>query len=135
MSREEAIKAGERTLYMISYPDQARPADAFANHVRAADDRPVDSKDTLRLLMAVLTEPRRTPALARIQAPTLVIHGRHDQLVPLACGEDTAQRIAGARFEVIEAMAHDLPPSQMPHMADLIIGHAQSVEQGRAAAA
>jgi hypothetical protein len=32
-------------------------------------------------------------------------------------------------------MAHDLPPSKTKHMADLIISHAQRVEQGRAEAA
>ena len=129
MDRDAAIKAGVRTLELISYPDPARPADAFANHVAAAYDRAFDPKASLRQLMAVLADTGRADALSRIQAPTLVIHGRHDQLVPLACGQDTARRIPGARFEVIEAMAHDLPPSRTPQMADLIISHARAVDK------
>ena len=44
---------------------------------------------------------------ARITAPTLVIHGADDPLVPLGNGEDTAKKIRGARLEVIPGMGHD----------------------------
>jgi len=64
----------------------------------------------------------------------LVFHGKQDELVPLACGVDTARRIPSAKLEVIDQMAHDLPPSKTKHMADLIISHTQSVDQGRAQA-
>jgi pimeloyl-ACP methyl ester carboxylesterase len=120
---------------LISYPDPARAPDAFVNHSTAAYDRAYDPKGTLRQLIAVLADGARAGKLASIQAPTLVIHGKQDELVPLACGVDTARRIPGAKLEVIDQMAHDLPPSKTKHMADLIISHAQRVEQGRAEAA
>jgi proline iminopeptidase len=134
-SRDEAIEIGRRTLELISYPDLARAPDAFVNHSTAAYDRAYDPKGTLRQLIAVLADGARAGKLASIQAPTLVIHGKQDELVPLACGVDTARRIPGAKLEVIDQMAHDLPPSKTKHMADLIISHAQRVEQGRAEAA
>ncbi|MFN7606403.1 MAG: alpha/beta fold hydrolase [Hyphomonadaceae bacterium] len=134
-SRDEAIEIGRRTLELISYPDPARAPDAFVNHSAAAYDRAYDPKGTLRQLIAVLADGARAGKLASIQAPTLVIHGKQDELVPLACGVDTARRIPGAKLEVIDQMAHDLPPSKTKHMADLIISHAQRVEQGRAEAA
>ena len=131
-SREEAIEIGRRTLELISYPDPARAPDAFINHSAAAYDRAYDPKGTLRQLIAILADGKRAEKLASIQAPTLVIHGKQDELVPLACGVDTARRIPGAKLEVIDQMAHDLPPSKTRHMADLINGHTQSVELGRA---
>ncbi len=134
-SREEAIEIGRRTLELISYPDPARAPDAFVNHSAAAYDRAYDPKGTLRQLIAILADGDRAKQLAKVTAPTLVIHGKQDELVPLACGVDTARRIQGAKLEVIDQMAHDLPPSKTKHMADLIISHTQSVEQGRAAAA
>lgn len=39
---------------------------------------------------------------AEVSAPTLVIHGRHDHLVPLACAERAARRIPDARLHVME---------------------------------
>jgi pimeloyl-ACP methyl ester carboxylesterase len=134
-SREEAIEIGRRTLELISYPDPARAPDAFVNHSAAAYDRAYDPKGTLRQLIAILADGARAGQLAKVKAPTLIIHGKQDELVPLACGVDTARRIQGAKLEVIDQMAHDLPPSKTKQMADLIINHTQSVEQGRAAAA
>lgn len=39
---------------------------------------------------------------AEVAAPTLVIHGRHDHLVPLACAERAGRRIPDARLHVME---------------------------------
>lgn len=60
----------------------------------------------------------RRAALARIVAPTLVIHGTDDPLIPPACGADTAQAIAGATYLPVPGMGHDLPPA----LDDLVIG-------------
>lgn len=49
--------------------------------------------------------PRR---LARVAAPTLVIVGRKDGLVPNAVGEELARLIAGARLEYVEDGSHML---------------------------
>ena len=59
--------------------------------------------------------------LARITAPTLVLHGAEDPLVPLAGGQDTARRIPGARLEVIPDMAHDLAPAPHPEIVRRVL--------------
>ena len=60
-----------------------------------------------------------------IKAATLVIHGREDSLVPLACGIDTAQHIDGSRLEIIDGMGHNLPVELWPKIIDLIVEHAE----------
>jgi pimeloyl-ACP methyl ester carboxylesterase len=62
----------------------------------------------------------RTPLLARIQAPTCVVHGEADPLVPVAAGRDLAARIAGAQADFIPGMGHDLPLAILPRLADNI---------------
>ncbi|MDG1065151.1 MAG: alpha/beta hydrolase, partial [Luminiphilus sp.] len=57
----------------------------------------------------------------------LVIHGRDDVLVPLACGIDTARKIPNARLEIIEGMGHNLPESLVPVLTDLTAGHVSAV--------
>jgi pimeloyl-ACP methyl ester carboxylesterase len=51
-------------------------------------------------------DPRLERLLPRITAPTLVLWGEDDALVPLAHGERYAQLIPGARLEVIPACGH-----------------------------
>jgi proline iminopeptidase len=88
-------------------------------------------------LLAVLASGDRRGLLARIEAPTLVIHGRDDPLVPLAAGIDTANHIRGAQLEVIPGMGHDFPPALQPQIAALIVEHvrrATNAPDSRAAA-
>ena len=44
--------------------------------------------------------------LAEIRVPTLVIHGDQDSVVPLSTGRMLAERIPGARLEVIKDAGH-----------------------------
>jgi fermentation-respiration switch protein FrsA (DUF1100 family) len=65
----------------------------------------------------------RVKLLKAITAPTLVIHGRDDALVPLECGIDTARHIPDSRLQIIDGMGHNLPEALMPHLLELIAVH------------
>jgi len=54
-----------------------------------------------------------TSRLWRIHAPTLVVWGADDRLIPLAYGEAWARGIPGARLVTIERCGH-LPPLEQP---------------------
>ncbi|WP_280156185.1 alpha/beta hydrolase [Piscinibacter sp. XHJ-5] len=73
-----------------------------------------------RQLVAIAADGDRTPLLGRIKAPTQVLHGTADPLVPVAGGRDLAARIAGARLDLVEGMGHDLPVALWPRFADAI---------------
>jgi pimeloyl-ACP methyl ester carboxylesterase len=77
----------------------------------------------VRQTLAVLADRDRYTLLPQIACPTLVIHGTADPLVPLACGQDTASRIPGARFEAIEGMGHDWPPAVVRRWLALLLPH------------
>jgi len=78
-----------------------------------------------RQIAAVTATGDRRPRLNAITAPTLVIHGAADPLVPLAGGEDTAANIEGAELKVIEGMGHDLPPALFETLAQAIAANAR----------
>ena len=65
---------------------------------------------TLRQMVAIAADAKRHLEIASITCPTLVIHGKHDPLVPHGNGVDTAKRIKGAQLVSIEGMGHDLSP-------------------------
>ena len=68
---------------------------------------------TARQLMAVAADGSRVERLKTISAPTLVIHGEVDPLVPIAAGRDTAASITGAQFIAVPGMGHDLAPGPL----------------------
>jgi pimeloyl-ACP methyl ester carboxylesterase len=76
-----------------------------------------------RQLIAIQTGPSRVPLLHRVRAPTLVIHGSDDPLVPLIGGTRTAAAIPGARLRVVPGMGHFLPEALVPLLVAEIAGH------------
>ncbi|MFT5033672.1 MAG: pimeloyl-ACP methyl ester carboxylesterase [Bacteroidia bacterium] len=79
-----------------------------------------------RQMAAIAACGSRVEALKLIRAPTLVIHGKDDPLVPVSGGIDTAKHIRNARLELIDGMGHDLPAPLIPHFIKLISSHIQS---------
>ncbi len=69
---------------------------------------------TARQMVAIAADGNRSELLAQIKMPTQVIHGQEDPLVPVAAGHDLAQKIAGAKLDLIEGMGHDLPVELWP---------------------
>lgn len=90
-----------------------------------------------RQYAAAAASPDRRPKLANIKAPTVVIHGAEDPLVPLAGGQDTAASIPGAELVVIDGMGHDFPPALFDTIVDGImkaVTRAQGARSGAEAA-
>ncbi len=44
--------------------------------------------------------------LGEIRAPTLLVHGRQDKAVPLACAQEAQRRIVGAQLHVVDGAGH-----------------------------
>lgn len=133
-TRAQVITSGAATLAMISFPDPARASDAFETMAGRAYDRGYNPAGARRQLLAILADGSRVARLKRIAAPTLVIHGAADRLVPKAGSIDIARHIPGARLEIIDAMAHDLPPSQIVHIVERIASHAATADAQKLAA-
>lgn len=126
-SREEAVAFGAELVSAFSFPDPARPENAHAEMAAKAFDRGYYPVGTRRQLLAIIADGSRIDRLKTIKVPTLVVHGGADPLVPKEGSEDIARHIPGARLEIIDEMAHDLPPSQVGRILDLIAGHAKQV--------
>jgi len=88
---------------------------------------------TARQLLAILATGDRRSLLQGITAPTLVLHGADDPLVPVAAGIDTAAHIPGSRLEVVPGMGHDFPPGLMAQLAGRIAEHCRAAESVRPA--
>ncbi len=72
-----------------------------------------------RQIGAIQASGDRTPDLARITAPTLVVHGDRDLMVHPTGGRATAAAIPGARHVEVAGMAHHLAPGVVDRLVDL----------------
>ena len=88
-------------------------------------DRGLDPRGTARQLAAIIASGNRTPALRRITAPTVVIHGTADRLVRPSGGRATARAIAGAKLVKVPGMGHDLPRAAWDQIITAIVENAQ----------
>jgi pimeloyl-ACP methyl ester carboxylesterase len=125
---EEAIADHYVRLFrVIGSPGFPMDEAEFRQRVIAAARRSYYPQGTLRQLAAVAADTRRADELPRIKAPTLVVHGADDALVPLPCGIDTARRIPGAKFQSVPGMGHDLVPGVVERLLASLLPHIESV--------
>jgi len=118
---EGAVDHTLKFLSAVASPAYPPDAGLLKTLITASVERSYRPDGIARQMHAVMTDSERPHLLHRITAPTLVIHGKADPLVPYACGEDTAQRIPGARLIGIEGMGHDLPPPVVQSITDALI--------------
>lgn len=76
---------------------------------------------------AALRDADLTAEVSSIAVPTLIVVGAVDQSTPVALVRDTAARIPGARFEIIEHAGHIPSIDQPARLAALIAEHLEAV--------
>lgn len=117
---EERAVESARTIGSPGLIDEAR----IRRMSRTAFERANDPDGYKHQLDAIYAARDRTKRVREITAPTLVIHGELDPLIPVSAGRATAAAIEGAQLMTIEGMGHDLPPRLWPRLAEAIGAHA-----------
>lgn len=84
--------------------------------------KPVAVEVIMRQMQAIATHDT-SASLGGIAAPTLVIHGTADEMLPAANGRAIAEAIPGARLELLEGVGHMFWVEQPVRSAELIREH------------
>jgi pimeloyl-ACP methyl ester carboxylesterase len=113
-----------RIVALIGSPAYPTPPDELRQRLTAAVRRAWRPAGTARQLAAIVADGDRSALVQAIAAPTHVIHGEDDPLVPVAAGHHLASRIEGASLDVVPGMGHDLPAALLPRLAAGIAGNA-----------
>lgn len=92
---------------------------------KAGRTRSYCPEGTARQTAAIMASPDRTPQLANVKAPTLVIHGLEDKLVLPSGGIATANAIPGARLLMFPDMGHNLPAARHDEIVAAIKANTQ----------
>lgn len=112
-------EAGERTArIMAALGSPGFPTDPAEYHSFGAKafQRSHDPPAFGRQLAAILASGHRVAGLAKLQVPTLVIHGQADPLISRSAGRRMARLIPDADLWAVPGMGHDLPEQLWPEV-------------------
>lgn len=104
----------------IASPGYPTPLEQLQTMFGQEYDRSFYPQGVARQLGALFANGDRRPQLKSISCPSVVLHGRNDPLIQLACGEDVARNIPNAEMRIIDGMGHDFPVALTAVYADAI---------------
>ena len=122
-NRERAVRQAMEFYRLIGSPGFPTNEPELRAKVERSIDRCYYPMGFAHHMLAIMACGSRVDLLRRIRAPSLVVHGTDDPLVPLAAGQHTAAHIPGAELKVIRGMGHDLPPGVVPILVAAIADH------------
>jgi triacylglycerol lipase len=102
--------AGEKQLMAVVFHNKMYSSDQFAEQAFIAHLRKNDGNTIDRFIDSILRgEDVVDGRLGAIKAPTLIVWGRDDALVPLAAGKALAEDIPGAESVILDSCGHAPP--------------------------
>ena len=120
--RERALRTGWEVNVSETF---AADEDAFAAFKKAALDLPVAVPVIMGQLQAI-SQHDTSARLDDVAAPTLVVHGTDDQMLPVANARMIAERIPGSRLEIFDGIGHLFFVEEPERSAELIREHARA---------
>jgi len=120
---ESIVTYLERLFALIGSPDYHTDPVLLRQRLRALVARAWRPAGVARQLIAVAADGDRTPMLGKITAPTHILHGSADPLVPVAAARQLQRKIRGSSLEIIDGWGHDLPVPLLPRLAQAIARH------------
>jgi pimeloyl-ACP methyl ester carboxylesterase len=109
-----------RLFRVIGSPAFPSSVDALRAQYRPSVERSYHPLGSTRQLVAIVASGDRSALLPSIMAPTTIIHGSVDPLIPVAAARDLAKKIPHADLRIVEGMGHDLPSVAVPIIVDAI---------------
>jgi pimeloyl-ACP methyl ester carboxylesterase len=131
VDRDAYIVSSAATSLVFS-PHRYKDDDAARRYAALHYDRMFYPEGGGRQFAAVEVSGHRAEGLRSLKVPTLVIHGRVDQLILLKGGERTAELVPGATLLVFNDMGHDMPWQLWPQMTGAITTHTAQAAKQRA---
>lgn len=120
---EDAYVARQLAVAQANGMAQDFDAARIAEEARIAWRHGIHPGGTARHFAASLAVPDLRVALGELRVPALILHGRHDKVIPLARALETVEAIPNAAIEIDEAMGHDGPPRLRQAWGERISAH------------
>jgi pimeloyl-ACP methyl ester carboxylesterase len=119
-TREQRVAHGIKLRRALAGSGFAIPEDELRAFVEKNVDRRWYPEGAARQYLSIIASGDRVEVLKKVKAPTLVLHGEDDPLLPVACGRDVATLVPGAEIQTWPGWGHDFPNGMIPTLADRI---------------
>jgi len=110
----------ERTIALVAADPSSVGGDLLDAHVQLTRERSNLGRQNsraftqaVRSLGLRMADPRFWARMKKIEAPTLVVHGELDRLIPVAAARDLVRRRPDWRLEILEGVGH-VPMMETP---------------------
>ena len=125
-SREQRVEHGMKLRTVIGSPGYPANEAELRAFVEKNVDRRWYPEGGARQYLSIIASGDRCELLKTIKAPTLVLHGEEDPLLPVECGRDVARLIPGAEIQTYPGWGHDFPGPLIPTLVDRIVTFCKS---------
>ena len=122
-TRDDIIAASVSVFETIGTPGENQNTNGMRDRIAKSYDRNHNPKSVARQMAAIAHAGDFRSFTRQIKAPTLVLHGSADPLVPIEGGRDVARIVPGAKMKVIDGMGHDVPPRFLPQITAHMLEH------------
>ncbi len=129
ISREEAVAFAEAAV--LASPLRRYDPQVAWHREKAgtAYDRGYAPEGFARQWAALLRAPERGEKLRNVTVPTLLFHGREDDVVHWSAAADMAELIAGSELQVLPDVGHLIPHELWPDLANALLRTAGRAEE------
>jgi pimeloyl-ACP methyl ester carboxylesterase len=122
-SRDAWMDAAISSLRMQTGPRWTFDEELVRARVEATVQRAFRPAAGIRQMRAILRSPPRTRDLRQVDAPTLVVHGSDDPVLPIAHAQELAAAIPHAHLVVVDGMGHAVPWGHWDVILDVVMPH------------
>lgn len=130
-AREVIIDNAVRVANIIGSPRYRAAEEQVRAEAAEAYDRSYYPHGVVRHFSAILGTGSLTRYDRRIDAPTVVIHGRADKLMRPSGGRAVARAVGGARLFLFDGMGHDLPQQVWDRLISVLTSNFADARRGR----
>jgi pimeloyl-ACP methyl ester carboxylesterase len=109
-----------RTLAMVCADPSRVPPEVVEAHIRLTRERDKLGRQNARAFLQAsrsiglrMADPRFWSRVAKVECPTLVVHGSLDRLIPLAAAKELARRRPDWTLKILEGVGH-VPMMEAP---------------------
>ncbi len=119
-TKEQYVEGTVVFQKLIASPAYPTPDDKVRARAEETWERGLNFPGVMRHMIAVVTQPDRTPALSSLRMPVTVVHGTKDKMVHVSGGRATAKAVPGAELRLVPGMGHDIPEGLFDTFVDAI---------------
>ena len=126
-SHEEILEREIRMVSLIGMDGRIVDTPEFREETIRNLNRAQDGSGYARQLLSILASKDRLKKIQKIEAPTLIIHGKNDPMIHVKNAYKMHKLIPHSKLKIIENMRHLIEPEVLNQFEEMLLEHLNQV--------